>query len=120
MTTLTFQPLQSRSCVYRWHACLYVTFFLPRGLEETVGYVWAHNLSPSPPRRTILSGACADSCAVHGCCRHTVPLLRNIRDAARADLTSRTVVVCAMKTRRNEQKACVCNNENLMRREGSD
>jgi hypothetical protein len=79
---------------------------LPRGLEETVGYVWAHNISPFPPLRTILSGACADSCAVDGCRRHTVPLLRNIRDAARAGVTSRTAVGCAMKTR-SERKACV-------------
>jgi hypothetical protein len=92
---------------------------LPRGLEETVGYVWAHNITPFPPLRTILSGACADSRAVDGCRRQTVPLLRNIRDAARADSTSRTAVVCAMKTRRSERKACVCGNGNLVRREGS-
>ena len=51
-------------------------------------------------------GAGADSCAVAFCGRHTTPLLRYIRDAARARVTSRTVG-CAMKTRRSEQCACV-------------
>ena len=46
---------------------------LPRGLEETVGYVWAHNISPFPPFRPILSGACAYSCAVDGCRRDITP-----------------------------------------------
>ena len=55
---------------------------LPRGLEETVGYVWAHNISPFPQFRPILSGAGAESHAVDGCWRHTTPLLRYIRDAA--------------------------------------
>ena len=79
---------------------------LPRGLEETAGYVWAHNISPFAPFRPILSGAGADLCAVDGCRRHTIPLLRYIRDAARARVTSRTVG-CAMKTRRSELNACV-------------
>jgi hypothetical protein len=61
----------------------------PRGLEETVGYVWVHNISPFPPLRPILSGFVADSLAVEGCRRHTAPL-RYIRDAARAGVTSRT------------------------------
>jgi len=78
---------------------------LPRGLEETVGYVWAHNISPFPPFRPILSGADADSCAVAGCRRHTTPLLHYIRDAACAGVTSR-MVGCAMKTRRSEWNAC--------------
>ena len=46
----------------------------PRGLEETVGHVWAHNISSFPPFRSILSGAGADSCAVDGCRCHTAPL----------------------------------------------
>jgi len=71
---------------------------LPRGLEETVGYVWAHNIPPFPPLRPILSGAGADSCAIYGCRRHAALLLRYIRDVARAAVTSRTVG-CAMKTR---------------------
>ena len=79
---------------------------LPHGLEETVGYVWAHNISPFPPFRPILSGAGADSCAVDGCRRHTTPLLHYIHDAACAGVTSRTVG-CAMKTRRSERNACV-------------
>ena len=79
---------------------------LPRGLEETVGYVWAHNISPFPPFRLILSGAGADLRALDGCRRHTTPLLRYIRDAACAGVTSRTVG-CAMKTRRSERNACV-------------
>ena len=79
---------------------------LPRGLEETVGQVWAQNISPFPPLRPILSGAGADSCAVAGCRRHTTPLLRYIRDAARAGVTSRTLG-CAMKTPRSERNACV-------------
>jgi hypothetical protein len=79
---------------------------LPRGPEETVGYVWAHNISPFPPFRPILSGKGADSCAVDGCRRHTAPLLRYIRDVARAGVTSRTVG-CALKTRRSERNACV-------------
>jgi hypothetical protein len=63
---------------------------LSRGLEETVGYVWAHNISPFPTFRSILSGAVADPCTVDGCRRHTAPLLRYIRDMARAGVTSRT------------------------------
>jgi hypothetical protein len=74
---------------------------LPRGLEETVGYVRAHNISPFRP---ILSGAGADSCAVNGCRRHTAPLMRYISDAARAGVTSRTVGY-AVKTLRRE---CMC------------
>ena len=64
---------------------------LPRALEETVGYVWAHNISPFPPFRPISSGAGAHSCAVYGCRRHTTTLLHYFRDAARAGVTSRTV-----------------------------
>ena len=80
---------------------------LPRGLEETVGYVWAHNISSFPSFRPILSRAVVDSCAVDGCRRHTTPRLRYILDAACAGVTSRTVG-CAMKTRRSERNACVC------------
>jgi hypothetical protein len=79
---------------------------LLRGLEETVGHVWAHNISPFLPFRPILSGAGAGSCAVAGCWYHTTPLLRYIRDAARAGVTSR-MVGCAMKMRRSERNACV-------------
>jgi hypothetical protein len=79
---------------------------LSRGLEETIGYVWAHNISPFPLFWPILSGAGADSCAVAGCQRHTTPLLRYIRDAACAGVTSRTVG-CAMKMQRSERNACV-------------
>ena len=79
----------------------------PRGLEETVGYVWAHNISRFPPFRPILSGAGADLCAVEGCWLHTAPLLRYIHDAARAGVTSRTAVGCAKKTGRSERNACV-------------
>jgi len=43
----------------------------------------------SPHFRPILSGASADSCAADGCRRHTPPLLRFIRDAARVGVTSR-------------------------------
>ena len=78
---------------------------LPRPLEETVGYVWAHNISPFPPFRHISSGAGAHSCTVHGCRRHTTPLLRYIRDAACAGVTSRTVCR-AMQTRRSARNAC--------------
>jgi hypothetical protein len=80
---------------------------LPRGLEETIGYVWAYNTSPFPPFCPILLGAGADLCAVHGCRRHTAPLQRYIRDAARAGVTSGTAVGCAMKTRRSEWNACL-------------
>jgi len=79
---------------------------LSRGLEETVGYVWTHNISHFPPFRSILSGAGADTCAVDGCRRHIAPLLHYIRDAARTGVTSRTVG-CAMKTRRSERNTCV-------------
>jgi len=110
------ESLKSRM---KMNVCLYVTQIhisepigtklcthLPRGLEETVGYVWAHNISPLPPFRPILSGAGVDSCAVDGCWRHTAPLLRYIHDAACAGMTSGTVG-CAMKTRRSERNACV-------------
>jgi len=79
---------------------------LPRGLEETVGYEWAHNISPFPPFQPILLWAGADPCTVAGCRRHTAPLLRYIHDVARAGVTSRTVG-CAIKMRRSEQNACV-------------
>ena len=80
---------------------------LPRGLEETVGYVWAHNISPFPTFRPILFGAGADLHVAHGCRHHTAPLQRYIRDAARAGVMSRTAEGCAMKTRRREWNACV-------------
>jgi hypothetical protein len=62
---------------------------LPLGLEEVVGYVLTLNISTFPHFRPILSGASADSWAVVGCQRHTPPLLRYIRDAARVGVTSR-------------------------------
>jgi hypothetical protein len=89
------EPIGTKLCAY-----------LPRGLEETVGYVWAHNISPFPPFRPILSGVGADSYKVDGCRRHTAPLLSYIHDVARAGVTSRTVG-CVMKTRRSERNACV-------------
>jgi len=79
---------------------------LPRRLEEAVGYVWAHNISPFPPFRPISLGASAHSCAVHGRRRHTAPLVRYLRHAACVGVTSRTVR-CAMLTRRRERNACV-------------
>jgi len=91
----TSEPIGTKLCTH-----------LPRVLEETVGHVWAHNISPFPTFRPILSGAGAVSCTVAGCRRHTIPLLRYIRDAARAGVTSR-MVGCAMKTRRSERNACV-------------
>jgi hypothetical protein len=87
-----FEPIGTKLCTH-----------LPRGLEETVGYVWANNISSFPPLRPILSGAGADSLAADGYRRHTAPLLRYIRDAARVGVTSRTAVGCATKTRE-----CVC------------
>jgi hypothetical protein len=79
---------------------------LLRGLEETAGYVWAHNITPFPPFQPILLGSGAYSQALDGFRRHTAPLLLYIRDAARAGVTSRTVC-CAMKARRSERNACV-------------
>jgi len=79
---------------------------LPRGLEETVGYVLTHNISPFPPFRPIFLRAGVDSRAIDGCPPHTTPLLHYIRDAACAGVTSCTVG-CAMKTRRSERNACV-------------
>jgi len=67
----------------------------PVVLQETVGNVWAHNISPFPPFRPILSGTGGHSHAVAGFRRHTTPLLFYIRDSARAGVTSRTVG-CAM------------------------
>ena len=80
---------------------------LPRGLEETVGYVWAHNISPFLPFRPILSGTGTDSCSIDACQRHTTPLLRYFCDAAWAGVTSQTAEGCAMKTRISERNACV-------------
>ena len=40
------EPIGTKFCIY-----------LPRGLEETVGYVLAHNISPFPPFRPILFGS---------------------------------------------------------------
>ena len=78
---------------------------LPRRLEEAVGYVWAHNISPFPPFRPTSSGAGAHSCAVHGRRCHTAPLLRYLHDATCAGVTSRTVR-CAMLMERSERNAC--------------
>jgi len=89
------EPIRTKLCTH-----------LPRGLEETVGYVWTHNILPFPPFRPILLGAGADSCAVDGCRRHTTPLLPYIRDAACTGVTSR-MVGCAMKMRQSERNACV-------------
>jgi hypothetical protein len=47
---------------------------LPRGLEEYVGYVWAHNISSFPPFRPILAEASANLGEVDGCRRHATPL----------------------------------------------
>jgi hypothetical protein len=83
----------------KMNVCLFGTKLcthLPRGLKET--RVWAHNILPFPPLRTILLGAGADSCAADGCWCHTAPLLRYIHDAACAGVTSRAAVGCAMKT----------------------
>jgi hypothetical protein len=63
---------------------------LPRGLAETIQYVWAHNISHFSTLRPILSEVGTDFCAVDGCRRHTAMLLCYIRDAARAGVTSRT------------------------------
>jgi len=122
-TRHTIKLENHRNYLISKHECLYVCLYLiqiqisepigtklcthlPRGLEETVEYVWAYNILPFPRFRPILLGAGDDSYAVDGCWRHTVPLLRYIRDAACAGVTSRTVG-CAMKTRRSERNACV-------------
>jgi len=124
----SFHPLMQLQCFIHYNLiykdeCLYVCLYLiqihtsepigtklcthlPRGPEETIGHVWAHNISPFPPFRPILLGAGADSCAVDGCQRHTTPLLRCICDAACGGVTSRTVG-CAMKMRRSEWNVCV-------------
>jgi hypothetical protein len=54
---------------------------LPRGLEETVGYEWAHNIPPSPPFRTLPSRGPAWRCAkmADGVTGH--PPKRYIRDS---------------------------------------
>ena len=90
------EPIRTKICTH-----------LPRGLEETVGYVWAHNISTFPPFQPILSGAGADLCAVDGCQCHTALLQRYICVAACTGVTSGTVVDCAMKTWRTEWNACV-------------
>jgi hypothetical protein len=87
------EPIGTKLCIH-----------LPRGLEESEGYVWVHNISPFRP---ILSGAGADLCTVDGCRRHTAPLQRYIRHAACAGVMSRTAEGCAMKTWRSEWNACV-------------
>jgi len=102
------EPIRTKLCTH-----------LPRGLEETVGYVWAHNISSFPTFRPTLSGAGADFWALDGGRRRTAPLQRYVRDAAHAGVTSRTVVF-VMKTRRSERNAWVCENENPKRREESD
>ena len=91
------------------------------GLQEVVGYVWTHNISTFPPFRPLLSGASADLCAEDGCRRQSPPLLRYIRDAARVGVTSRTWrSLWVMRRRREEVNGMhVCENGNLMRREGS-
>jgi hypothetical protein len=100
-------------CIY---VCLYVCLFLiqihisaptgtklctrlPRGLEETVGYVWTHNILPSPPIRRLSSRRPAWRCAkmAAGCAKMAAeatgrsskalyPWLRHVsRDYARVE-----------------------------------
>jgi hypothetical protein len=120
-------------CIY---VCMYVCLYLLqihisapigtklctrllRGLEETVGYVWAHNISPFPPLRTIL--------------RERVQIRAQYM-AAVATL-SRYYVISVMPRvliwrhgrrwfvqwkRREVNEKRVCGNRNLMRREESD
>jgi hypothetical protein len=68
-----------------------------------------------------LLGAGADSCAVDGCRRHTAPLLRYIRVAARVGVTSRAW--CSLRVMHRKRGKVngmhVYENGNLMRREGS-
>jgi len=75
---------------------------LPRGLEETVGpqYFTFPTFSTYFGRSGWRFMRSRWLPAPHS------PLLRYIRDAARAGVTSRTVG-CAMKTRRSERNACV-------------
>jgi hypothetical protein len=74
-----------------------------------------------PSFRLLLLGAGADSCAVDGCRRHTAPLLRYIRVAAHVGVTSRArCALCAMHRNRGKVNGMhVCENGNLMRREGN-
>ena len=83
---------------------------LPRGLEETVGYVWAHNISPFPTfstyffasgcrfvRSTWLPAPHCPATALYPPCGERC-----------CDVTDVTCTVgCAMKTRRSERNACV-------------
>jgi len=52
------EPISTKLCTH-----------LPLGLEETVGYVWTHNIPPSPFFRPLLSRAYARRCAEGGCRR---------------------------------------------------
>jgi hypothetical protein len=54
---------------------------LSRGLEETVGRVWAHNIQPFLPFRALFSRAGAAFCAEDGRRLQLLPLKRYIRDS---------------------------------------
>jgi hypothetical protein len=117
-------------CLFVWN--LYKSTFLnrywtklctplPLGLEEVVGYVWTHNIPTFAHFRPILPEASADSSTEDGSRRHTSPLLRYIRDAARDSVTLPAWrPLCVMHRKRREVNGMhVCENGNLMRREGS-
>jgi len=91
---------------------------LPCGMEETVGYVWAHNISPFPTFRPILSRADADSCAVDGCLRHTS--CYSVISVMRCMLVWRHTRWVVQWKCGEVNGMCVCENGNLIRREGSD
>jgi len=60
-----------------------------------------------PTVSTYFVGSVCESRAAASSWRHTTTLLRYIRDAVRAGVTSRTFG-CAMKTGRIERNVCVC------------
>jgi hypothetical protein len=72
--------------------------------------------------RLILSEAGAVSYAIDGCRRQTPPLLRYIRDATRIVVTSRAWrALFVMHWKRGDVNVIhVCENGNLIRREGSE
>jgi hypothetical protein len=64
------EPISTKLCTH-----------LPLAVEETVVYVWTHNIPPSLPFRLLLSRSCARCCAEDACRRKGHPPKRYIRDS---------------------------------------
>jgi hypothetical protein len=113
------KPVAADILIYK-DECLFVCKFVPY-TNPHFRTDWNHTLHTSPPWsgrdcRTCMNPQYLILFDIFVTCQEPVqnpghnmvaPLLRNIRDAARAGVTSWTAVGCAMKTWRSEGNACL-------------